>query len=421
LQTAQPGKYTDGGGLVLDVKRSKSGRITHSWGFRFTLAGKRREMGIGSSERFTLSQARQRASELSQLVARGIDPIEQRAEQARQLKAKRDVLTFKAMAHDAFEAHKATLKGDGKASRWFGPVRLHLLPSLGERRITEIDQRDLADTLRPIWKAKHPTAKKCLDRVSVIYRYAAASGLNVDMQIAEKARALLGAHNHVVKNHPALPADEASRLFQSLDMGDNGHRALALYLLSGGGARLKPLRELNVSNIHGDHLFFPGEEMKGLRGRTDDFRLPVTRDMEPILERAAQDCVGGFLFSSSRLTGNDHLDKHYTAMARSGRVPVIADNTMEEVMRRRERDWRWAEPFRLHGVRASFRSWASETNPALYAVAEAALAHKVGDAIERTYQRHDFLGERRDLLEQWANHLTGRTGKSGVVVAMKGR
>lgn len=39
-----PGYYNDGGGLVLQV----SGTGTKSWIFRYTLDGKRHEMGLGS-------------------------------------------------------------------------------------------------------------------------------------------------------------------------------------------------------------------------------------------------------------------------------------------------------------------------------------------------------------------------------------
>ena len=90
---------------------------------------------------------------------------------------------------------------------------------------------------------------------------------------------------------------------------------------------------------------------------------------------------------------------------------AITDQAIENVMRGCEAKWEWPERYRPHGLRASFRSWVSEIDPSLYAVAETALAHKVGGIVERTYARNDFLEQRRALMELWAEHVTGETGE----------
>lgn len=41
-------------------------------------------------------------------------------------------------------------------------------------------------------------------------------------------------------------------------------------------------------------------------------------------------------------------------------------------------------------------------------MAELALAHDVGSAVERAYRRSDMLEKRREMLEQWAGFLAGR-------------
>ena len=90
---------------------------------------------------------------------------------------------------------------------------------------------------------------------------------------------------------------------------------------------------------------------------------------------------------------------------------AISDQAIENVMRDCGDEWEWPEPYRPHGLRASFRSWASEVDPSLFAVAETALAHRVGGIVERTYARNDFLEQRRSLMERWADHVTGGTGE----------
>jgi integrase len=58
----------------------------------------------------------------------------------------------------------------------------------------------------------------------------------------------------------------------------------------------------------------------------------------------------------------------------------------------------------VHGLRTSFRTWAAEVARAPREVAEMALAHTVGNAVERAYARTDLLDQRRELLQAWADH-----------------
>ncbi len=66
--------------------------------------------------------------------------------------------------------------------------------------------------------------------------------------------------------------------------------------------------------------------------------------------------------------------------------------------------------FSVHGFRAAFRTWAAEKMPPTpEAVAEAALAHVVPDAVVRAYQRSKFIDMRRELLDAWGDFVDGKT------------
>ena len=69
----------------------------------------------------------------------------------------------------------------------------------------------------------------------------------------------------------------------------------------------------------------------------------------------------------------------------------------EMVMRRME-----LGHFTVHGMRSAFRDWAGEETNFAREVAEAALAHVVGDAAEQAYRRGDALEKRRKLMSAWA-------------------
>jgi hypothetical protein len=68
---------------------------------------------------------------------------------------------------------------------------------------------------------------------------------------------------------------------------------------------------------------------------------------------------------------------------------------------------RAADRTTVHGFRSSFRTWASERTSVPHAVAEMALAHQVGSAVERSYARSDLFKKRRRLMDQWAAYVTG--------------
>lgn len=61
-----------------------------------------------------------------------------------------------------------------------------------------------------------------------------------------------------------------------------------------------------------------------------------------------------------------------------------------------------------HGFRSSFRDWAGDTTDFPRELAEAALSHVVGDAVEQAYRRGDALAKRRDLMNAWASFVEGR-------------
>jgi integrase len=61
----------------------------------------------------------------------------------------------------------------------------------------------------------------------------------------------------------------------------------------------------------------------------------------------------------------------------------------------------------VHGFRTSFRTWAQELTNFPREVAEAALAHKVGDAVEQAYARSDVFQKRRRMMDAWASYLHG--------------
>jgi integrase len=74
----------------------------------------------------------------------------------------------------------------------------------------------------------------------------------------------------------------------------------------------------------------------------------------------------------------------------------LSGMAMEMLLRRQKLE------ITVRGFRSSFRDWVSEETHFPREIAEAALAHVVGDTTERAYRRGDALEKRRELMTAWA-------------------
>ena len=64
--------------------------------------------------------------------------------------------------------------------------------------------------------------------------------------------------------------------------------------------------------------------------------------------------------------------------------------------------------FTVHGFRSTFRDWAAERTNYPNHVVEQALAHTIGNAVERAYRRGDLFDKRRQLMNAWAEFCSSK-------------
>ena len=374
LKSAPTGKHIDGAGLWF-IKRPDGGG---QWMLRVSLGGKRREMGLGGFPDVSLKEARELATDYRKMAKQGIDPIKTRSQQRRG--ALRPKSNLSDIANAAYSAKKAELKNDGINARWFSPLQLHVLPKLGNVSVEEITQQDIAQTLKPIWEIKAETAKKAINRLNIVFTYAAAAGLDVDLNAIAKAKALLGKQRKQTQNTPALNWSEVPAFYETLTEPTTVHLALKLLILT--GVRSYAVRYAHVDQFDGKTWVIPPENMKGQLHQVSEFRVPLSTEAQEVIAVAKQFECDGYLFAGVRRG-------------------VISDASMSRLMERRG----MAE--RPHGFRSSLRTWLAECTSATEEVAETVLAHKVGSKVVRAYRRTDHFEERAILLERWAQHVTG--------------
>lgn len=361
------GKYADGQGLWLIKANKDAGK----WILRLVISRKRREMGLGRWPDVSIAEARQHAGEARRKLRNGVDPIQER--QKHRLLSNR--LTVAEAVAGCFAAKQVELKNEGHAGRWMSPLKVHVIPKIGNKAIEDIDQHELKQILEPIWHKKPAAARKAMNRMNLTLKHAAALGLNVDLQAVMKAQALLGKQRHEVTHIPSLPYIEAPQFYQWLCTKETTS-ALALRFLILTLARTSEVRFATFDEIEEDIWTLPSARTK--TGQVH--RIPLSEEALKVVKQAQQKSEQTLLF------------------------PTIRNNPMSDAAMSRfmEREGYSARP---HGFRATFRTWVEETTDTPFEVKESALGHKVDTGVVGAYQRSDRLEKRRILMENWANFI----------------
>lgn len=112
------------------------------------------------------------------------------------------------------------------------PLECQVFPKIGRRPISKIDRTAIRDTLKPIWRTKHPTAEKAIQKIRIILTEAAFMGYEVDPVEAEAAQRMLGKVSRQVTPIVATPWQEAPEVYDRLDDGTTSALCLCLILLT---------------------------------------------------------------------------------------------------------------------------------------------------------------------------------------------
>ena len=166
-----PGLHAVGGVPGLHLQISEGGG--RSWTYRYQLAGKRRDMGLGGVDLYSLAEARERAREARKLADQGIDPIEARkaARQGQRVAAAK-VMTFKQCATAYIATHQAGWRNAKHASQWPSSLETYVFPVFGDLPVQAIDIGLVIKVIEPIWASKTETASRVRGRIEAILDWA---------------------------------------------------------------------------------------------------------------------------------------------------------------------------------------------------------------------------------------------------------
>lgn len=374
VERARAGRHADGLGLYLLVSNTGA----KSWLLRVQVRGRRRDIGLGSVTELSLAEAREKCRELRKVAKCGLDPIAVRD------KAKVVTPTFEGAAE---ACHEARSPGWEKrhADAFLSSLRLHAFPRLGRLLVDSVDEQDILAVLSPLWHAKPAAARKIRQRVSVVLDFAKANGWRQTGAPRDTLRPLLPKQMKP-GNFAALAYADVPAVAQRLRSKPVTAGRLALMFVILTGARSGEARQARWSQVD-------------LQAKTWTRPAELMKTREPHVVTLSPAALS-VLDQAKQLRGLSNSDLVFPG----SRGAALSDMTLLKILKRE------AGPFTVHGLRSAFRTWSAEQMPTIpEAVAEAALAHRVPDAVVRAYQRAKFVDLRRSLLDAWGDYVHGNS------------
>lgn len=393
-----PGRWPVGGvdGLALLVKPSGA----RAWVLRAMVAGKRRDMGMGSYPTVSLAQARAAARTAHATIRDGTDPVEQaQAKRSAAKAAQAAALTFSECARRCIADKAAGWKNAKHGQQWVNTIEQWAGPHIGKLRVRDVGLPQVlavlqqpADPDKPtgptLWQAKTETASRLRGRIETVLAWATVRGLRSGDNPARwrgHLDALLPAPAKVaaIEHHPALAIGEVGRFMVALRQREGlAARALELAALTAtrsGEVRGAKWVEFDLATRV---WTIPATRMKAGK----EHRVPLSDAAVALLQTLPKIDASALVFP-----GATH--------DRAGNPRPLSDMALSEVMRRMEVA---AVP---HGLRSTFRDWAGERTAYAREVIEHALAHQLKNKAEAAYARGDLFDKRRRLMADWCAFL----------------
>lgn len=372
-------------GLGINVTQSGS----RSWILRYTVGGKRKDMGLGGYPDVTLAQAKEFARTARAKLAQGIDPIEHtRAAKRKMIAEQLATITFRQAATQYIDTHETSWRNDKHVQQWRNTIETYANPKIGQTPVRDISLHQIMSILEPIWIDKTETATRLRGRLESILDWAIVRSYRTE---ANPARwkglldKLLPAPSKVAnsEHHRALPYADLPAFMKCLrEQHGIGSKALKFAILTAcrsGEVRGAKWDEFDLDN---GTWTVPTSRMKAGK----EHRVPLSNKALAIIKEMHESAFCEYVFPSTHSKKNE------------AKGAVMSDMTLSAVLRRMK------TPAVPHGFRSTFRDWCAESTDYPNEVAEMALAHAIGNKVEAAYRRGDLFEKRKQLMQDWADY-----------------
>lgn len=368
-------KLSDGQGLYLEIAPTGA----KYWRLKYRFHGKEKRLAFGVYPGVSLKDARDKKEKARKLLAEGVDPAQTKKEE----KLKRLINTTNSFETVAREWHANQKVGwtERYAAYTIRRLEADLFPILGFRPINEITAPELLVALREIEKrGATDIAHRVLQTSGQIFRYAIVTGVG-DRDISADLRGALKPHKRT--HFACLEAKELPEFLSKLEEYDGDLQTkLALKLMLLTFVRTIELRGARWEEIELDKAEWriPAERMK----MKSPHIVPLSRQAIEIIKAIEQI--------------NGHRELLFPN--RNKPMSCISENTLLFAMYRMGYHGRAT----THGFRSTASTILNE-HSFRSDVIERQLAHSERNKVRASYNHAQYLPERREMMQWWADYL----------------
>jgi integrase len=361
----------DGGCRGLYHIVQPSGR--HAWAVRYRFNGKPRKLTLDSG--LTLAEARKAATAALHELERGHDPAalkfdaQAKAEKAAAERAGDTVDNLAAQFIERYAKKKTRQNSWRQAEHVLNNI---VIPAWSGRAVHDVTRRDIRELVEGVAEDRPVMANRVLAHLSKFFNWL----LERDVIQASPCAGIKSPTKEHARER-VLDDSEIRRLWLACDAIDGpAGRCIQLLLLV--GQRRGEIAGAKWSEVHGDVLELSADRMKGKQAHI----VPLSSQAAAIIASLLR--IGDYIF---------------------GRSPI---NHFDRIKRQLDEHMGDTKPWVVHDLRRTVASGMAKLGIAV-PVIEKVIGHRSGvfRGIVGTYQRHDYLVEKRDALQRWANHVEG--------------
>lgn len=386
-------RLSDGGGLYLQI--SATGKY---WRLNYRFLGTQKTLALGIYPRVSLAEAREKREDAKKQIDAGKDPATEKKLAKLEMKTNHDN-SFEAVARE-WHSQKAHTWKQKHADVILSRLETNVFSKVGKRPIKELTPMELLDAIRILEKqGKRDLAHRQLQHCSQIFRYAIATG-RAEQDITQF---LKGALQPTVSRHLAfLQEHELPEFLSKLEVYDTEYSGslltkLAFKLMILTFVRSGEIRGARWEEINWEKAQWriPADRMK----MKDPHIVPLSRQSQAILKQLLEITgrnVAGYILPSQK--------DPRTTMSENTFLRAI------DVMGYKGRTTG-------HGFRSTASTILNE-NGFRSDVIERQLAHAERDTVRAAYNHAEYLSERVQMMQWWADYIEKATLGSKVVTGV---
>jgi len=365
------GVHSFGNGIYLRV----SPFLKKSWLGKIQKNDLKKNFGLGSFPKVTFKEALSKFIEITKNLELGIDVVTAK-------KANLKIPIFADFATEFFESKRDGYVNYKHQQQWMNTLNTYAFPLIGKMLVSEIIEEDVINLLRPIWLAKHETARRVLQRVARVLNSAKVRKLRKYDINTRGIIDELPKFNGKVQHFRSVPFPEIANVYSLLNQQRPTISILAIQAVILTCVRSGELRGAKWEEIDFDNKqwIIPASRMK----MKVEHCVPLSPQAIDVFLKAKE------------LYGNQN--SKYVFYGISSRKP-ITDSALTKNLSVLKINGT------IHGFRSTFRTWADEFTDFDSDLAEMALAHARKDKVESAYRRGTRFEKRLVIMNEWANYV----------------